>query len=298
VLVHQLGIPIPAFPVLIWAGAVAFGDPLLLAQAFVVSTVAGAAGNVPWYLAGRRYGYRVLKLLCRISLSPDSCVRRTEVVFERRGPAILVVARFLPGFETVAPPLAGALRVKAPAFLLYDSAGSALRSGVGLGLGVAFHHQIGRLLDWLAALGTNAMLIVGALLLGYAAYRFLQRRRFLRSLRTARVSVRELYDMMSRGEQPVVLDVRTRAHRRLDGRQIPSAHPVDLDALEQTLARVPRDRDVVVYCACPNEVTAAKVALQLRARGLRKVRPLAGGIDAWVSAGLAVDRVASEVRST
>src|SRR6185436_19533635 len=110
VLVHQLGIPIPAFPVLIWAGAVAFGDPPLLAQAFVVSTLAGAAGNVPWYLAGRRYGYRVLKLLCRISLSPDSCVRQTEVVFERRGPAMLVVARFLPGFETVAPPLAGGQR--------------------------------------------------------------------------------------------------------------------------------------------------------------------------------------------
>lgn len=225
-------------------------------------------------------------------------MRQTEVVFERRGPAMLVVARFLPGFETVAPPLAGALRVRAPAFLLYDSAGSALRSGVGLGLGVAFHHEIGWLLDWLAALGRNAMLIVGALLLGYVAYRFLRRRRFLRSLRTARVSVRELYDMMNRGEQPVVLDVRTRAHRRVDGRQIPGAHPVDLDALEQTLARVPRDRDVVVYCACPNEVTAAKVALQLRARGLRKVRPLAGGIDAWVSAGLAVDSVASDVRST
>jgi len=273
VLVHQLGIPIPAFPVLIWAGAVAFGDPPLLAQAFVVSTLAGAAGNVPWYLAGRRYGYRVLKLLCRISLSPDSCVRQTEVVFERRGPAMLVVARFLPGFETVAPPLAGALRVKAPAFLLYDSAGSALRSAVGLGLGIAFHQEIGWLLDRLAALGTNAMLVVGALLLGYAAYRLLQRRRFLRSLRTARVSVRELYDMMSRGEQPVVLDVRTRAHRRLDGRQIPGAHPVDLDALEQTLERVPRDRDVVVYCACPNEVTAAKVALQLRARSAQSATP-------------------------
>ncbi len=292
VLLHQLGIPIPAFPVLIWVGAAAFGDPPLLAYAFVLLTLAGTAGNVPWYWAGRRYGYRVLRLVCRVTLSADSCVRQTESLFERRGPAMLVMARFVPGLETVAPPLAGALRLELPTFLLYDAAGSALRAAAGLGLGVAFHGEIGRLLDSLAALGTHAMLILGALLAGYVAYRFLQRRLFLRSLRTARISVQELHRMMRRGESPVVLDVRTRTHRRLDGRQIPGAHAVDLDELQRTLADVPRDQEVVVYCACPNEATAAKVALQLRGGGFRRVRPLAGGIDAWVSAGLAVDRVA------
>jgi rhodanese-related sulfurtransferase len=249
-------------------------------------------GNLPWYWAGRRYGHRVLKLVCRITLSPDSCVRQTETVFERRGPVMLVIARFLPGFETVAPPLAGALRVALPAFLLYDLAGSALRAGAGLALGVAFRGEISRLLDWLAALGTHATLLVAALLAGYVGYRFRQRRRFLRSLKAARISAHELHDMMTRGDDPVVLDVRTRAHRRLDGRQIPGAHAVDLDALEHTLAEVPRERDVVVYCACPNEATAAKVALQLRARGFRRVRPLSGGIDAWASAGLALESVA------
>src|SRR4030095_9148976 len=113
-----------------------------------------------------------------------------------------------------------------------------------------------------------------------------------RSLRAAGISAHELDELMTRGDDPVVLDVRTRAHRRLDGRQIPGAHAVDLDALESTLAQVQRERDVVVYCACPNEATAAKVALQLRARGFRRVRPLSGGIDAWASAGLAVERVA------
>jgi membrane protein DedA with SNARE-associated domain/rhodanese-related sulfurtransferase len=291
-LVHQLGVPVPAFPVLIWAGAVASGDTLRLGQVFLVTTLAGTVGNLPWYWAGRRYGHRVLKLVCRITLSPDSCVRQTETVFERRGPVMLVIARFLPGFETVAPPLAGALRVALPAFLLYDLAGSALRAGAGLALGVAFRGEISRLLDWLAALGMHASLLVAALLAGYVGYRFRQRRRFLHSLRAARISAHELHDMMARGDDPVVLDVRTRAHRRLDGRQIPGAHAVDLDALEHTLAEVPRERDVVVYCACPNEATAAKVALQLRARGFRRVRPLSGGIDAWASAGLALERVA------
>ena len=291
VLAHQIGIPIPALPFLIWAGSAASRDPVLLAQAFVLSTLVGTAGNLPWYWAGRRYGHRVLRLVCRITLSPDSCVRLTESAFERRGPAMLVLARFLPGFEAVAPPLAGALRLGMPAFLLYDSAGSALRAGAGLGLGLAFRDEVGWLLDWLSALGGHAMLAVGALLAAYVLYRLTQRWLFLRSLRTARISVQELAGMMSRGDNPVVLDVRTRSHRRADGRQIPGAHAVDLEALERTLSKVPRDGEVVVYCACPNEATAAKVALQLRARGFRRVRPLAGGIDAWVSAGLSVDSV-------
>ena len=294
VLVHQLGIPLPAFPILIWAGAAAAGDPLFIASAFLATTLAGTLGNVPWYWAGWRYGHRVLSLLCRITMSPDSCVRQTENAFERRGPAMLVVARFLPGFETVAPPLVGALRLGLPAFLLYDLAGSALRSAAGLALGIAFRDQVGWLLEWLAQLGGHAMLLLGGLLVLYVAYRFAQRWLFLRSLRTARISVEELSGMISRGDDPVVLDVRTRSHRLADGRRIPGAHAVDLDALEDTLREVPREREVVVYCACPNEATAAKVALQLRARGFRRVRPLAGGIDAWVSAGLAVHKVKME----
>ncbi|HJY76108.1 MAG TPA: DedA family protein/thiosulfate sulfurtransferase GlpE [Burkholderiales bacterium] len=291
-LAHQLGIPIPAFPLLIWAGAVSYGDPLLVAQAFVLAALAGSFGNLPWYFAGRRYGYRILKLVCRVTLSPDSCVRQTENAFDRRGPSMLVVSRFLPGVETVAPPLAGALSLPIGRFILYDAAGSALRAAAGLALGLVFHDQVEWLLDRLTALGTNAALLLGALLGAYVAWRFAQRWRFLRSLRTARISVHELNDMMNRGEDPVVLDVRTAAHRRLDGRQIPGAHPVDLDALESTLERVPRDGEVVVYCACPNEATAAKVALKLRARGFRRVRPLGGGIDAWMTAGLAVERIA------
>jgi membrane protein DedA with SNARE-associated domain/rhodanese-related sulfurtransferase len=294
VLAHQIGIPIPALPFLIWAGSAASGDPVLLAQAFVLSTLVGTAGNLPWYWAGRRYGHRVLGLVCRITLSPDSCVRQTESAFERRGPAMLVLARFLPGFEAVAPPLAGALRLGMSDFLLYDSAGSALRAGAGLALGVAFRDEVGWLLDWLSALGGHAMLALIALLAAYALYRLAQRWLFLRSLRTARISVQELAGMMSRGDNPVVLDVRTRSHRQADARRIPGAHAVDLGALERTLSAVSRDGEVVVYCACPNESTAAKVALQLRARGFRRVRPLAGGIDAWVSAGLSVDSVPKE----
>ena len=291
-LLHQLGAPLPAMPFLIWAGARGAGDPLLLSQALVLATLAGTVGNLPWYWAGRRFGHRVLKLVCRVTISPDSCVRHTEGAFERRGPAILIFARLLPGFETVAPPLAGALGLGTPAFVFYDLLGSALRAAAGLALGWAFHDEVDWVLERLSALGGHAIVALGVLLAAYVAYRFARRWLFLRSLRTARIDAPELAAMIERGEAPVVLDVRTHSHRLADGRQIPGAHAVDLDALEATLEKVPRDREVVVYCACPNEATAASVALKLRARGFHRVRPLIGGIDAWVSAGHAVDRVA------
>jgi rhodanese-related sulfurtransferase len=249
-------------------------------------------GDLVWYAAGRRYGHGVLKLLCRVSLSPDSCVRQTESVFEKRGVASLVIAKFLPGLATVAPPVAGALGLKTSSFLIFKGAGSVLYSGAGIVLGLLFHDQVGWLLDRFAAFGGRAMVVLGLLLALYVAYRWWDRHRFIKSLDTGRISVDELSRMMEAGEEPIVLDVRSRVHRKIDGRRIPGALHVDLDALEAALEGIPRDRDVVVYCACPNDVSAVKVAMQLRERGIHKVRPLLGGIDAWVLAGFEIERVA------
>ena len=281
--------PIPSLPVLLVAGAKSIEDPIYGVYALAVSTLGCLLAELVWFWAGRRYGFRVLKLLCRVSLSPDSCVRQTESVFERRGPATLVLARFVPGLATVAPPLAAALGFKLPTYLVYNGIGAALYCGSGLILGFAFHSQIDWLLGRASQLGGNALLVVAVLLALYIAYRWWDRYRFLKTLHTARISVVELDRMISGGEEPVVLDVRSRAHRERDGRKIPGAQPVDLDDLESTLAGIPRDREVVVYCACPNEVSAAKVAMLLRQRGIRKVRPLAGGIDAWILAGLRIE---------
>jgi membrane protein DedA with SNARE-associated domain/rhodanese-related sulfurtransferase len=291
VLAEQLGAPIPALPVLMFAGARAIDDPLYGVTAAVVAVVACMIGDLAWYAAGRRYGHNVLKLLCRVSLSPDSCVRQTESVFERRGVATLVIAKFVPGLATVAPPVAGALGLKLSSFLIFNGAGAALYSGTGVALGLVFHDQIGWLLDLLASLGARALAVIVLLLVLYVAWRWWDRRRFIQSLDSGRISVSELSQMIQAGEQPIVLDVRSRTHREMDGRRIPGALHVDLDALEATLEGIPRDRDVVVYCACPNEVTAVKVAMQLRERGIRRVRPLAGGIDAWVLAGFAIEGI-------
>ena len=294
VLFQQLGAPLPVFPVLVLAGAQAVQHPLQGLWALVLSVLASAISNYIWFLAGRRYGQRVLKAVCKISLSPDSCVRQTETTFERYGAATLVVARFLPGLGMVAPPLAGALGLKATTFLLYNGAGSALWAAAGLALGLVFHTQVEWLLDTLASLGSYAIGTVAGIVALYASYRWWNRWRFRRALRAARISVAELDDMMNRGDELLVLDVRSRTQRKLDGRRIPGARPIDLDDVAWTLTEIPRDRDVIVYCACPNEATAAKVAMQLQKRGLLRVRPLAGGIDAWAEAGLKLDNRATE----
>ncbi|OGT83017.1 MAG: hypothetical protein A3H91_06125 [Gammaproteobacteria bacterium RIFCSPLOWO2_02_FULL_61_13] len=291
VLLEQLGMPIPALPVLMFAGAQSIGDPLYGVTALALAILACMLGDLAWYMAGRRYGHRVLKLLCRVSLSPDSCVRQTENVFETRGVATLVIAKFVPGLATLAPPVAGALGLKTSSFLIFNGAGSALYSGTGIILGLLFHDQVDWLLQRFATLGAHAMAVLFALLALYLAWRWWDRHRFIKSLDTGRISVDELSRMIEAGEEPIVLDVRSRTHREIDGRRIPGAIHVDLNALEATLEGIPRDRDVVVYCACPNEVTAVKVAMQLRARGIRRVRPLAGGIDAWVLAGFTIEGI-------
>jgi membrane protein DedA with SNARE-associated domain/rhodanese-related sulfurtransferase len=283
VLVQQLGAPIPATPVLMLAGAHAAADPLYGLYALGLAIVASAIGSLPWFWAGQRYGYRVLKLVCRISLSQDSCVRQTENLFQRYGAAALVAAKFIPGLARVGPPLAGTFRFGTAGFLLFYGAGNALWAGAGLLAGLVLHDEIGWLMDWLVLYSGHALLVVLGVVAVYVAYRWLARRRFLKSLRATRIGVAELNDMMRRGEAPIVLDVRSRTHRSLDPRMIPGARAVDLDDLEGALPQIPSGQEVVVYCACPNDATAVKVAMLLRSRGIRQVRPLAGGFDAWVS---------------
>ena len=289
VLLQALGAPIPASPLLILAGAKAMEDPVHGVYALALAVAGSGIGSVPWFYAGRRHGYRVLKLVCRVTLSPDSCVRQTESAFERYGVASLVVAKFIPGFARVAPPLAGALRTRLIAFLIYSGAGAALWAGSALVLGLLFYEQIEWLLGRLADMGGLALVVLAGLLALYVAWRLVDRWRFLRSVRAARIGVTELYAMITKGDAPIILDVRSRTHRVLDGRSIPGARPVDPDRLEETLVTSWREQEVIVYCACPNEATAFKVAQMLRSRGIRRVRPLAGGIDAWVDAGLSIE---------
>jgi len=251
--------------------------------------VASTLGSLPWFLAGQRFGHRTLKFTCKVSLSPDSCVRQTEAVFERHGAVTLLISKFVPGLAHVTPPLAGAFGFRLPSFLFLNAIGAILWAGAGLILGLLFYSEINSLLGQFVGFGGHALAALALLAVTYVAYRWIVRRRFLKSLQASRIEVAELQEMIGRGDAPIVLDVRSRTHRKLDARMIPGARPVDLDDLERLLAQISADRDVVVYCACPNDATAVKVAMLLRQRGIRHVRPLAGGIDAWTNAGLAIE---------
>src|SRR5947209_3123356 len=290
VLVEQVGLPVPAVPTLIVAGALAAAGELSAAAVFGVAVLACFIGDGLWFAGGRIYGRRVMSLLCRVSLSPDSCVRQSEYHFERWGKAALVVSKFVPGLSTVTPPLAGAMRMGWPSFVLLNGIGIVLWAGVPIGAGMLFHDQIGRVIARLEGYGTVAIILVGALLAAYVAFKWWERRRFYRALRLARITVEELRSLIEGGKQPVVVDVRSEVSRKADSRFIPGALAIDPAAeIDARLRQLPKDRDIVFYCTCPNEASAAQVAKKLIGLGYTRVRPLQGGLDAWLAAGHEVE---------
>jgi membrane protein DedA with SNARE-associated domain/rhodanese-related sulfurtransferase len=289
VLAEQAGLPVPAYPTLVIAGAYLTRGEHALVALLLVGAVAAVIADTFWYLTGRRFGTRVLRTLCRITLSPDSCVRQTETIFERFGPASMVFAKFVPGFASVSTALAGAMGLRYWKFVLFDLVGALLWVGVAVGLGYLFRDAIAEVLETLQSLGKWGLLLVAAALAAWIAAKWWKRRLFVRQLRTDRVTVDELKAMLDADRVAAILDVRSALMQAASGR-IPGAYPIDMNRIAEGIAGVPTEGEVVVYCACPNEVSAVKVAEKLRDLGFRRVRPLHGGIDAWIDAGHAVER--------
>ncbi len=288
VLLDQIGLPVPAVPTLIVAGAIAADGRLPMLPLFLWSVVACLAADCGWYLLGQRYGIRVLKTLCRVSLEPDSCVSQTQTRFERWGINSIVIAKFIPGLAIIAPPLAGAMRIGWPRFLILATGSAVLWVGSGLLAGVLFKSQVERLLEHLDQIGGVVGACAALLLAGYIAVKWWERRRFYKMLRMARISVADLYDLIQAGAAPVIIDVRSKAARALEPRWIPGALSVTLPDLGDALEHLPRDREIILYCTCPSEASAAQVAKILMNHGFSRVRPLQGGLDAWIEAGYAV----------
>ena len=288
VLALQAGLPVPAYPTLIVTGALAarggYSLPALLGTAVAASLIA----DLSWYSLGRRVGGPVLRTLCRISLSPDSCVRQTEAIFTRWGAQSLMVAKFIPGFASVATAMAGVLRVPLWRFIPADAIGAALWSGVAIALGYIFRNAIDDVLDVLQELGKIGLVLIVLAFIAYVFWKWLQRKRFIRQLIMDRISVDEVRRLMDEGRMGMVIDVRSPMSQQVTGR-IPGAVTVDPQNLKFDLIAVEPQSEVVVYCACPNEATAAKVAKALIQHGFKRVRPLHGGIDAWIEAGHAVE---------
>jgi len=281
VFAEQIGLPLPAVPVLLAAGALAGAGKMNLAVAVLLSVVACMAGDVVWYELGRHRGRQALNILCRISMEPDSCVRRTENFFTRHGVRSLVLAKFIPGLSTLAPALAGLFRIHMQRFLLYNGLGAVLWTLAFVLPAYLLSDQIERLAEEAERMGLWLAFFFGAGIVTYIVYKFVHRQLLLRELRIARITPEELKRMMDDSHEHLVVDLRGALDHEADPYTIRGALRMTAEELELRHHEIPRHQDVILFCACPNEATAAKMALMLRSKGITRVRPLAGGIDAW-----------------
>lgn len=290
VLVEMVGVPIPSVPVLLTAGTLSATHQLNGMMALLAVLLACLIGDTFWYLLGRRYGNAVLKVLCRFSFEAATCVVKTERYFERRGAVTLLFAKFLPGLSTVAAPIAGQTGMPYSRFLLYDLVGSALWALAYLLAGFFFGDVAQRSQIFFTMLGHFAVFIFVAMVLGLIFWKFWKQRKFLTSVRQMRLEPAELMKMIDMAAEqgnipPFIVDLRHPLDYLPDPRVVPGSVRVSPTDLTAHSSRLPRDRDLILYCTCPSEETSAKVALQLHKLGISRVRPLRGGFEGWRDAG-------------
>lgn len=248
VFVEQAGLPIPSLPLLLAAGALSGIHKMNFFAALGVCLVAAVVADSMWYQLGKHKGVRVIQLLCRISLEPDSCVRRTQGVFEKQGARSLLFAKFIPGLSTVATPLAGIFHMRLRRFLFFDALGSAIWASTFLGLGFVFRDQLEFLAQRIASLGAGASVLILSLLAGYIAYKFIARKKFLRDLRIGRITVEELKQKLDEKEDLTIVDLRHSLDFEADPETIPGAFRMDARDLEEKDNPLPADRDIILYC--------------------------------------------------
>jgi len=285
VMIEQFGVPIPSFPLLLTAGTLTATHKLSLPLVLIAVTLGSLVSDSVWYAMGKKYGGGVVKLLCRLSMESSTCVRRTENYFTRHGAGALVVAKFIPGLGSVAAPIAGQTGMRYRFFAIFDTAGILLWAVAFTLAGRFFGDVLKRNPNALEWVEHFAFLLFVLLLLGFFVWRFFRQRAFLREIRMARVEPNELKTMLDH-EQPVyIVDLRHPLDYLPDPRTLPGAVLLSPDTLVQQADHIPRDRDVVLFCTCPSEATAAKMALAIRKLGVYRVRPLRGGFDEWKRLG-------------
>ncbi len=282
VLLQQAGLPVPAVPTLLLAGSLAATSgelASLLAAAIVASVVA----DWMWYLAGRAFGYRVLSGLCKLSINPASCVSQTEARFVRWGIGSLVIAKFIPGFSTVAPPIAGSLRMALPGFLLSAAMGAALWAGLALGTGWILRKEVQTAMSTLDEHAGRVLVLVAGAVACWLSWKLWQRYRFRQLSAVPHILPDELLEAMEDYPSPLLLDLRGHS-MAANTRPIPGATIAEHDRLLDAVGNWPKNQPIVTLCACPEDAGAIQAARSLLNAGYLSVRPLKGGYEAWLAA--------------
>ena len=279
--IEQVGLPFPATPFLLYAGALVGAGKLNTITTVGAAVTGSLVADMIWFYVGIFTGKRALKLVCRVSLEPDSCVRRTEDLFARFGMRGLIAGKFIPGLSTLLPPLAGSSGISVRRFLFFDGISSVVYCGSFLLVGFLFSNQVEQIVVAFAGLGSGTLALLVAFLAAYITYKYVQRRRVLRESSVARITVDELRHQQETGENPLVLDLRPASEIDHAPYLIPGALQINIDDVARWQHEIPRDRDIILYCSCPDEGSSAKIARRLQRSGFTRVRPLLGGIEAW-----------------
>jgi membrane protein DedA with SNARE-associated domain len=248
VLVEHLGAPLPAVPLLLVMGALAGLGYYSFSAALPLSVAACLGADYAWFVLGRQRGDSILAFLCKLSLEPDTCVRRTSRTFERWGPATLLIAKFVPGLSTVAPPLAGSAGLSSWRFILFDAAGSALWAGAALSAGYLPRREVERVFEWLPQLGSRLLILLLSALVVWIIWKLWQRSRAMRLYRIARISPAELHARHVSGEETYVVDLRAPHAIARDAARIPGARLLAPHQLDEHLRDLPRGAHLVFYC--------------------------------------------------
>jgi membrane protein DedA with SNARE-associated domain/rhodanese-related sulfurtransferase len=287
----QAGLPAPAVPMLLGAGALSGSGQMNLALAVGAAMVATLGADVLWYALGRSLGTRTLGIVCRLSLDPDSFIRDAKERFLTHRARYLVLAKFLPGLNPLAAGLAGALSIRPESFLLYASIGALLWASVWIILGYACSDLIGFVATRAAGVGMPLAIALAAALSVYLVFKYARRHRFLRHLRKARITAMELRRRLDAGDKLVIVDLRTALDIETAPYAIPGALRIAPEVLRHPHHLLPPESEVVFYCVEPREATSARIAIRLAASGagLSTVHPLSGGLEAWREAGFAVE---------
>jgi membrane protein DedA with SNARE-associated domain len=248
VFAEQIGLPLPSIPLLLAGGALAGTGNLKLALVVILPATGALLADVVWYQLGKYRGAKVLNVLCRISLEPDSCIRNTENRFARSGPNALVVAKFVPGLNTAAPPLAGMFGMSFTRFLFFDGMGAVIYNGLFVVLGYMFSHQLETVAQIALGFGVGLLLLIAAGLVFYIAWKYFQRQRFLRSLRVNRITPEELKRKIDAGEKVTIVDLRHAMDFEADPNTIPGAYFLPSEDFERRHSEIPGGRELILFC--------------------------------------------------
>ncbi len=295
VFANQVGLPVPSILFLLAAGALAGSGKLSVTAALGLALTASLLADFIWYEAGRRWGDTILHFINGLAIDPDLAARRSKKHFARYGPQVLLVAKFVPGLDAATPPLAGTSGTSRLRFLAFDAVGVSLWAGAYTGLGYAFSRDLDSAAAYAAKMGQLFALVALAAFSIYVGRRLARWCRFVREFRLARITPEELKTKLNAGEQVFIIDLQGSGRHVRHRQGIPGAVRINPRRLEQygaydrkTPDPLPRDREIVLYGDAPREFTSARVALAMRGRGFRRVRPLAGGIRAWQERGFPV----------